>query len=367
MLTYGRDYTRSVAETRRLESNNRSLLHKPGDTLLGWPEYQKGQVAVVFATLFVSPMRKKEGDWDAQCYVDINQANQLYRKQVDVYHRLVEDHPRYFQLLTALPELEDLLLDWEKPRQNMQEPAQADDELAEEFPDGRPVGLVILMEGAEGVRSPSELEEWWQMGVRIIGPAWVGNRFCGGTHEPGPLTREGYALLEAMASFGFTLDISHMDEKAVLQALDYYPGPIIASHANALSLLKGSDSNRHLSDRVIQGLFERNGIIGTLPVNRFLQVSWNEGDPREMVSINKVVAQIDTICQMAGDPFHAAIGSDFDGGFGLQSIPAEMDSIADLQKLAPLLADFGYPDEAIAAILGGNWLRLLKNSLPQTL
>ena len=70
---------------------------------------------------------------------------------------------------------------------------------------------------------------------------------------------------------------------------------------------------------------------------------------------------------MAGDAFHTAIGSDFDGGFGLQSVPAEIDSVADLQKLVPLLAERGYPEQAIAAIMGGNWLRHLKNSLPESL
>ncbi len=363
MLTYGRDYTRSVAETRQLEARE-ARLHKPGDTLLGWPEYQRGRVALVFATLFVAPARKKEADWDSQCYTDISQANRLYRTQVDTYHRLVENYPKHFKLIQSVSQLDELLLEWQQPEPEFTPEEEFDPELSAGKPDGHPVGLVILMEGAEGVRAPGELEEWWQMGVRLIGPAWAGNRFCGGTREPGPLTKEGFALLEAMAALGFTLDISHMDEKAVLQALDFYPGSIIASHANALSLLKGSDSNRHLSDRVIQGLLERDGIIGILPINRFLQVGWKEGDHRELVSIQKVVDQIDTICQMAGNAQHAAIGSDFDGGFGVQSVPAGIDTIADLQQLAPLLSERGYPDEAIAAILGGNWIRHLKRNLP---
>ena len=278
ILTYGRDYTRSVAETRRTEAES-SLRHKPGDTLLGWPEYQQGQVAVVFATLFVSPLRKKEDGWDTQCYADTSQANRLYRAQVDTYQRLVENHPEQFKLILTLPQLDELLLEWQKPEQIRPEPDEPEAEHALPIPASKPVGLVMLMEGAEGVRDPGELEEWWQLGVRQIGPAWAGTRFCGGTREPGPLTKEGYALLEAMAGLGFTLDISHMDETAVLQALDFYPGPIVASHANALSLLKGSDSNRHLSDRVIQGLLERDGIIGILPANRFLQVGWKESDP----------------------------------------------------------------------------------------
>ena len=279
ILTYGRDYTRSVAETRRAEAVS-TLSHKPDDTLLGWPEYQQGQVAVVFATLFVSPLRKKEDGWDTQCYADTSQANRLYRAQVDTYQRLVENYPEQFKLVLTLPQLDELLLEWQKPEQIRPEPDEPEAEHALPMPAGKPVGLVMLMEGAEGVRDPGELEEWWQLGIRLIGPAWAGTRFCGGTREPGPLTKEGYALLEAMARLGFTLDISHMDETAVLQALDFYSGTIVASHGNALSLLKGSDSNRHLSDRVIQGLLERDGIIGILPANRFLQVDWKESDPR---------------------------------------------------------------------------------------
>jgi len=220
------------------------------------------------------------------------------------------------------------------------------------------------MEGAEGVRSIGELEMWWERGVRIIGLAWAGTRFCGGTGEPGPLTQEGHHLLEGMAEYGFVLDISHMDEEAVLQSLDAYPGTIIASHSNASALLKGLESNRFLSDRMIQGLLERNGVIGVVPYNRFLVPGWMKKDRREAVTLEHVVAQIDYICQMAGDARHVGIGSDFDGGFGVQSVPVEIDTIADLQKLTPLLAQKGYTEEDIAIIMGRNWLNILKENLP---
>jgi membrane dipeptidase len=220
------------------------------------------------------------------------------------------------------------------------------------------------MEGAEGVRSPRELEEWWARGVRIIGPAWAGNRYCGGTGEPGPLTSEGYALLEAMSSLGFGLDLSHMDVKSALQALDAFPGTILASHANAARLLKGLESNRHLPDDVIRGLLERDGVIGVVPYNRFLLPGWSKSDRREAVSLQHVVAQIDTLCQMAGDALHVGLGTDFDGGFGLQSVPPELDTIADLHKLAPLLSEKGYTQADIAAIFGQNWIDRLQHILP---
>jgi len=349
ILSFGRDYTQSAADTRAREADTDVPMHN-GDTLLGWPDFQRGQVAVVFSTLFVTPVRRKLGAWETQIYEDANQAHTLYSAQLDVYHRLTDEHPDKFRLIQTRRDLEAVLTIW----------ASADDE-------NHPVGLVVLMEGAEGVRSPAELEEWWARGVRLIGPAWAGTRFCGGTREPGPLTPEGYALLEELASLGFTLDISHMDEQAVLQALEIYPGPIVASHANAKSLLKGTDSNRFLSDRVIQGLLERDGIIGVVPLNPFLRAGWKIGERREEVTLHHLVAQIDFICQMAGDARHAGLGSDFDGGFGLQSVPTGIDSIADLQKLAPLLEEKGYTLQEIAAILGENWLAHLRRTLPESI
>jgi len=152
---------------------------------------------------------------------------------------------------------------------------------------------------------------------------------------------------------------------AALQALDTYPGAIIASHANVQSLLKGLDSNRHLSERVIHGLIERQAVIGVIPLNQFLQAGWKSGDRRVLVSLDRLIAHVDSICQIAGDAQHVALGSDFDGGFGLQNVPAEIDSIADLRKLIPMLAERGYAEDDIAAILGQNWARLLQLYLPE--
>jgi membrane dipeptidase len=169
-----------------------------------------------------------------------------------------------------------------------------------------------------------------------------------------------------MADIGFILDLSHMAEQAYLQALDTYPGQIIASHSNARALLKRSDSDRFLSDRQIQGIIERDGIIGIVPYNRFLNPQWTPQDGRQAIRLEQVIDQIDYICQMAGDARHVGIGTDFDGGFGVQYTPAEIDTISDLQKLIPLLEERGYVPEDVAAILGENWLSLLRHSLPES-
>lgn len=348
MLTYGRDYTLSAAETRQRELGSDIPRRNNGDTLLGWPDYQRGQVAVVFATLFVAPIRAQTGEWDIQCYRTFDQAHALSRTQLDAYHRLADEHPDKFRLINTQPDLQEVLACWE--------PAGTAE---------KPVGLVILMENAEGVRQPGELEEWWAQGVRLIGPAWAGTRFCGGSHEPGPLTKDGVALLERMAELGFTLDLSHMDELAAMQALDIYPGAVIASHANPRALLPGTQSNRHLTDRQIRGLVERGGVIGIVPLNSFLKQGWKTGDRREEVSLQTVAAHIDYICKMAGDARHVGLGTDFDGGFGLSSVPVEVDTIADMQKIIPFLVERGYTQDDVAAILGGNWLALLHQTLPE--
>jgi len=297
ILSFGRDYTLSAHQIRQREAGSPAREHN-GDALLGWREYQLGGVALVFATLFATPYHRRE-PWEVLVYANPQEANRLYRQQLDLYHRLADQHAGKFQLVKCLSDLQSVLAQWEAVDlpTGLEEDDRDDPEVEPLLPD-KPVGLVILMEGAEGVRAPGELAEWWERGVRLIGPAWAGTRFCGGTREPGPLTKEGYALLDAMADQGFMLDLSHMDERAALQALDFYSGQVVATHGNALSLLKGSESNRHLSDRVIHGIIERDGVIGVVPLNKFLKVGWQKGDPRELVSLNDLVAHIDHICQI---------------------------------------------------------------------
>lgn len=346
---FKRDYTRSVQETRRLEKNLPVLTHNES-SLVGYPEYQLGQVAIIFSTLFVPPVKSQVGEWDKPVYQNDDEAHHLYRNQIDIYRRLVEEHPDKFEIIRNAPGLDLHLSKWQNVDENHP----------------LPTGMVLLMEGAEGIRSPEELEEWWELGLRIIGPAWAGTRYSGGTDEPGPLTNDGRELLSAMADYNFTLDLSHMDEVAVLEALEFYEGGIIASHSNALALLPKFANNRLLSDRVIQGIIERDGVIGIALFNAFLKAGWRKSDGRKHITLAHVIAQIDYICQLAGDALHVGIGSDFDGGFGLESVPSDIDTIADLQKIAPLLAERGYTKSDIAAVLGENFINHLKRNLPSS-
>ena len=111
ILSFGRDYTQSAADTRAREAGTEVPMHN-GDTLLGWPDFQRGQVAVVFSTLFATPLRRKLGAWETQSYEDANQAHTLYSAQLDVYHRLTDEHPDKFRLIHTRRDLEAVLTGW---------------------------------------------------------------------------------------------------------------------------------------------------------------------------------------------------------------------------------------------------------------
>lgn len=345
-LTFGRDYTRPALVTREREQHTETPARN-GHTLLGLADFLVGRVAVIFGTLFAAPQRRKLGEWDRLTYADSAQAHRLYAQQLDYYHQLVDEH-QAFQLIGARGDLENVLATWQQ------------DDLAK-----RRIGLVPLMEGADAIREPKEAEWWMERGVRIVGLAWASTRYAGGTGEPGPLTPEGRRLLNTLADLGLMLDLAHASDESFLEALDRFEGVALASHANPRALVKNPPRpERFLSDAMIRRLAERGGVIGVVPYNRMLNGEWQASQGKQAVTLEAVAAMIDHLCQVTGSAAHAGLGSDFDGGFGVASTPAEIDTIADLHQLAPRLAARGYSEPDIAAILGGNWIALLRRGLP---
>lgn len=354
-LTFGRDYRRSVGETRAAEENSPNIA-RTGQTQLGWPEFQRGQYAMIFGTLFLTPARHA-AEWETQVAYTAEITHALWRQQIDYYERLQGENADMFRLVRRKSEATAVFAEWDKTRADYD--AKGGKKIT------HPTGIVLLMEGAEGIGHPRELEGWWDAGVRLVGPVWAGDRFCGGVHNPnGSITHEGNELLEVMAGLGMVLDLSHMNEKSTLQALERYEGPIVATHANVRKLLKRPEDERHFTDQTIRALVERGGVMGVLPFNRFLRPGWHPSDDPSLTTLDHLIAHIDAICQIAGDARHVAIGSDFDGGWGWPNSPVEINTAADLQKLAPRLSERGYSQEDIAAILGGSWRAMLEKCLP---
>jgi membrane dipeptidase len=77
-----------------------------------------------------------------------------------------------------------------------------------------------------------------------------------------------------------------------------------------------------------------------------------------------VAEAIDYISQLTGSCAHVGIGSDFDGGFGADSVPDPLDTVADLSLVGPALRTLGFSAADEQSVLQDNWLRLLHRGLP---
>lgn len=102
-------------------------------------------------------------------------------------------------------------------------------------------------------------------------------------------------------------------------------------------------------------------------VNSVLVDGWSIGQTRrEAASLEMVADHIDHICQLAGNHLAVGVGTDLDGGYGREQVPIGVDSIADVQNLAEILARRGYAQEAIHAVFHANWLSWLRRNLPKS-
>ncbi len=118
MQVHRRDYTRAAAETRQLEKGT-SVPEHNGDSLIGWPDYQRGRVAIVFSTLFASPMRGKLGDWDQAVYADYEEAHRIYLDQLQLYHQLIETKPDHFRFVLSTKDLRKHMDEWQSPEKRI--------------------------------------------------------------------------------------------------------------------------------------------------------------------------------------------------------------------------------------------------------
>lgn len=342
-LCYGRDYRVSALRTRELEVNT-TVPQSNGNATIGLPEALAGRVAVTIATIFTAPYNRLTAQYPSHAiYKTPDEAYGIGMKQWDIYQRLVESDER-LRLILNQQDLDDVLATW------------ADD--APE--DGRLLGFALSIENADVISEPRQFEEWHKRGVRLVGPAWQASRYCGGTSMPGGLTQLGYELLDVMGRLNAILDVSHMAEESFYEAIDAFDGTIIASHSNPR---KFCDTDRHLSDEMIQLLAERDGVMGINFANYFLKKGWTQQDGKHIITMDWLIDVIDHVCQVTGSARHVGIGSDFDGGFGVESIPAPFDTMADLWKLKDALAERGFSDADISAILNGNMLRKLREGL----
>ena len=86
--------------------------------------------------------------------------------------------------------------------------------------------------------------------------------------------------------------------------------------------------------------------------------------PETAVTLEDYVDHIAHVSQIAGNTLHSAIGGDTDGQGGVDGAPLEIDSVADYQKLAPILRHRGYTEDQVADVMYRNWQRFYEGALP---
>ncbi len=342
-LQWNRNLLQSVYTLRTQEGGQSGPGRGQGTVAL--PELRQGRVAVCFATLLARSTGRPEAHID---FLSPEQACGIAQGQL-AYYRALETG-NHIRILTTPEDLTQHFTHWTQ--------WEADPLSPQPQP---PLGVVISMESADPILTPNQLATWRAAGVRLIGPAHYGpGRYAGGTGTELGLTDIGVALLQEMQRLGILLDLTHLSDAAFWQAVDVYTGPVLASHNNCRVLVP---HQRQFDDAQLRVIIERGGVIGAALDNWMIRPGWKRGrGDNDPITLNDVVDHIDHVCQLAGNSGHAAIGSDLDGGFGREQSPADLDTIADLQKFNALLAARGYAEADIANILHGNWLRLLTES-----
>jgi len=362
-VDWDRDQLKTVEEIRARERDlmvpsrgpRRAAEKGRGVNTVSLAEMRRGNVGLGFGTLnarTAHPTNDFQG-YDGQeiCYA-------AARGQL-AYYELLESRG-HLRVLRDWPDVRDHVDEW-KASTGEDSAAATSDASAGDRTSDPPVGLVIAMEGADPIVSPEQVEEWWERGVRIVSLAHYGrSTYAGGTGCDGGLTDAGPPLLEAMHDAGMILDLTHLTDRAFREAIETFPGPVLASHCNCRALVSGG---RQLSDEQVRAIVDRGGVVGVAMDTWMLQERWEKGVYNEVTATLETVADhIDHVCEIAGDARHVAIGSDLDGGYGLEQTPRDLDTIADLGRIADVLASRGYDEEAVDAIVRDNWLRLLRES-----
>jgi membrane dipeptidase len=363
-MSYDRDQLLPVAELRRLEQKMTGPSR--GRCTVSLPAMREGAIGVCLATLLCRAMPegvlpeldKHMSDLGARTRgliilrEDLDHANQTIACAAAqgqlAYYRILQEQG-HLQMIRDAKALDDAWQQWANG-------PSAD----------APIGFILSMEGCDPIIEPEHAQWWYDQGLRTACLAHYGpSAYAMGTGADGPLTEKGKQLVKEFDRLGIILDLVHTADTAVQQALDLYSRPVFVSHGNCRALV---DHDRQFSDQQINQIAQRGGVFGVVLDCWMLESGYTvgKGSHETNPSLEAVADHIDHICQITGSRDHVGIGSDLDGGFGTEESPCDLDTITNLQKLAPILTDRGYSDDDINAVFFGNWLRFFRESLPST-
>lgn len=260
------------------------------------------------------------------------------------------------------------------------------------------LAALIGLEGGYAIDEKIEnVGRYYRMGVRYMTPTWTASTSWAGSSGDAAGRRRGLnefgrAVIREMNRLGMMVDVSHVSDKTFWDIVEVSTKPVIASHSNARAL---ADAHRNLTDDMIRALAKTGGVVCVVFYPGFLDGGWRESKERvdaeiaplvreagrratgrgsfrrvardrarereylkrlPPVPLARLVDHIDHVVRLVGVR-HVGLGSDFDG---IQSVPPDLASVADLPNLTAELVRRGYGEEEITLILGGNILRVME-------
>ncbi len=201
------------------------------------------------------------------------------------------------------------------------------------------------------------------------------------------LTDFGKQVVREMNAIGMIVDISHVSDKTFYDTLEVTTKPVIASHSSCRSM---SDVPRNMTDDMLRALAKNGGVVGVNFAASFL----NQQDADELkkkvssesavqsnvagAALDQLAAKeyfedkndykvghatvedaancIDHVVKVAGID-HVGIGSDFDG---ISLVPRDLEDVSKMPNLTAALLKRGYSENDIKKIMGGNFLRVIR-------
>lgn len=213
---------------------------------------------------------------------------------------------------------------------------------------GKP-NFFLTIEGGEALESgPQAVEAFAIWGVRLAAIVWNNeNSFAYpavGKNDHG-LTALGQRLIKEMNKRHMGVDISHLNDAGVKDALSISKKPILASHSCCRALC---DHPRNLTDDQLKAIFKMGGYVGINFYPKFLT-------PEETADIDTVIDHIDHMAQLGGAK-HIGMGSDFDG---IDSHPKGLEHAGCVYALFDRMSERGFNEDAIRDFAGENFKRYL--------
>lgn len=352
---------------QRMVDENIDINERLPDGHLDAVRAKEGGLDAQFFSIWVEPQLFGGGGAGAMKRADI---------QIDAVRALAEKHPETWQLaLTAA---------------DVRRAAGA----------GKLAALMGL-EGGYAIDDRTEnVERYYRMGVRYMSPAWsVSTNWAGSSGDEVGKTRGlndfGKEVIRQMNRLGMMVDVSHVSDKTFWDIVNTSTKPVIATHSGCRAI---ADVPRNLTDEMIVALAKTGGVVNVIFYPEHIEPGWSEkkkqvdaqisslvqrasaeepGDVARKklardqvrtaeyakrlpaVTVSRIVDHIDHIVKLVGIN-HVGIGSDFDG---VQAVPADMKSVADLPNLTAELLRRGYTEADIEKILGGNMLRVMEETI----